>query len=122
MSQKIYVVEHLDPELEQWSSLEYQTIARECKEAGARFLLSSVPTSLNFPQASHGDIVEVVRDSVETMFAEQKPRICLLDPAASKELAPEDANDFDIFLFGGILGDDPPRGQSVRMPGLRKQS
>lgn len=110
MSQKTYVVEHLDPELEQWSTLEYQTIARECKTAGARFLLSSVPETLNFPQTTQGDVVEVVRDSVEDLFADQKSRICLLDPAASKELAPEDADEFDIFVFGGILGDDPPRG------------
>lgn len=39
-------------------------------------------------------------------------RVCLLDPKAEKELSPEDFNEddagavgFDMFLFGGILGD-----------------
>lgn len=31
-------------------------------------------------------------------------RICLLDSESSEELKPEDANLFDYFLFGGILG------------------
>lgn len=41
-----------------------------------------------------------------------KARVCLLDPRAEKELAPEDAEVFDLFLYGGILGDDPPRDRT----------
>lgn len=39
-------------------------------------------------------------------------RVCLLDPKAEKELSPEDGEAFDIFLYGGILGDDPPRDRT----------
>ena len=39
-------------------------------------------------------------------------RVCLLDPRAPKELSPEDGETFDIFLYGGILGDDPPRDRT----------
>lgn len=39
-------------------------------------------------------------------------RVCLLDPKAPKELSPEDGETFDIFLYGGILGDDPPRDRT----------
>ncbi|KAK4702287.1 hypothetical protein P7C70_g3934, partial [Phenoliferia sp. Uapishka_3] len=39
-------------------------------------------------------------------------RVCLLDPRAEKEIAPEDGEEFDWFLFGGILGDDPPRDRT----------
>ena len=39
-------------------------------------------------------------------------RVCLLDPRAPKVLAPEDAESFDVFLYGGILGDDPPRDRT----------
>lgn len=104
-SGKIYVVEHLDPELEQWSALEYKCIAEESANAGSRFLLSSVPESLRLPanlQGARG--LEVERRSVETIFADKKGRVCLLDPAAKKELSSEDAEAFDVFLFGGILG------------------
>lgn len=36
-------------------------------------------------------------------------RVCLLDLRGEKTLAPEDAQNFDCFLFGGILGDHPPK-------------
>lgn len=104
-TQKIYVVEHLDPELEQWSALEYKTIAQESAAAGARFLLSSMPESLQLPpNLKNVQGLEVETSSVETIFASQKARVCLLDPAAKQELSPEDGETFDIFLFGGILG------------------
>ncbi|PPQ75935.1 hypothetical protein CVT26_006341 [Gymnopilus dilepis] len=42
-------------------------------------------------------------------------KVCLLDPKAEKELVPEDGNEFDWFLFGGILGDDPPRDRTSEL-------
>ncbi|CAL1710109.1 unnamed protein product [Somion occarium] len=40
-------------------------------------------------------------------------KVCLLDPKAPKELSPEDGDGrFEWFLFGGILGDDPPRDRT----------
>lgn len=39
-------------------------------------------------------------------------KVCLLDPRAPKVLAPEDGDAFDVFLYGGILGDDPPRDRT----------
>ena len=126
-----FVVEHLDPELGPWSALEYGCIARESHATGARFLLSSVPPSLQLPQdlaATKG--LEVNQRSVEEIFADRKSKVCLLDPAAQVELNPADGDEFEVFLFGGILGmslfhtsspfmsrlltsnpgDDPPRG------------
>jgi hypothetical protein len=102
---KTFVVEHLDPELEEWSSLEYLTIATESHESGAQFLLSSVPTSLKLPanlQGAKG--LQVETRGIEEIYADRKEKVCLLDPAASKDLSPADGDDFDIFLFGGILG------------------
>lgn len=103
----IFVVEHLDPELGPWSALEYKTIAQESKDAECRFILSSVPESLlksKDIQTLRDAGAEGRDDSIETYFADRKDRICLLDPAAKQELAPSDANQFDVFLFGGILG------------------
>ena len=103
--QKTFVVEHLDSELEAWSALEYETIARECSEAGASFLLSSVSPTLQVPrQLRHFPDIRIETQSVEKIFASFKQRICLLDPGAEHELTPGDAEDFDVFLFGGILG------------------
>lgn len=75
-------------------------------QAGAKFCLSSVPASLALPETLK-DISGFTADgrSVETIYADNKARVCLLDPSATKELSPEDGELFDVFLFGGILGE-----------------
>jgi hypothetical protein len=105
MTRPTFVVEHLDPELGPWSTLEYACIARESHDRGARFLLSSVPAELQMPAdlaATKG--LEVEQRSVEEIFADRKDKVCLLDPSAQTELSPEDGDNFEVFLFGGILG------------------
>ena len=100
-----FIVEHLDPELGEWSALEYQSIAEESTKDGTRFCLSSVPHSLELPRAlldTPGFTLE--HRGIEEMYAGTRERVCLLDPAADKELEPADAENFDMFLFGGILG------------------
>jgi len=43
-------------------------------------------------------------------------RVCLLDPKSEHELLPEDGDGrFEWFLFGGILGDDPPRDRTSEL-------
>ncbi|CZS90349.1 probable DUF431 domain protein [Rhynchosporium agropyri] len=116
MTSKTYIVEHLDDELGPWSQLEYITIAKESHQAGAKFCLSSVPPTLALPEdlkAVPGFTAD--SNSVETIYANDKSRVCLLDPSASKELSPEDGKAFDVFLFGGILGDDPPRDRTSEL-------
>lgn len=113
-SGKTYIVEHLDEELGPWSELEYVAIARESHEHGANFCLSSVSPTLDLPVALKnvpGFTAE--RRSVEVLYAENKSRVCLLDPSATKELAPADGEEFDVFLFGGILGTSGFRCRSL---------
>ncbi|KAG5292782.1 DUF431 domain-containing protein [Histoplasma ohiense] len=100
-----FVVEHLDPELGSWSALEYGCIAQESSAAGVRFLLTSVPESLKIPdELAALDNLEVEHRAVEEIFADRKEKICLLDPSAKAELRPQDGDEFEVFLFGGILG------------------
>lgn len=59
-------------------------------------------------------------DPILSLLASQNPpipieRVCLLDPKAEKVIAPEDADKFDVFLYGGILGDDPPRDRTKEL-------
>ncbi|TIB79629.1 hypothetical protein E3Q23_00014 [Wallemia mellicola] len=44
-----------------------------------------------------------------------KDKVCLLDPKAEEEIKPEDLNNFSHFVFGGILGDDPPRDRTKEL-------
>lgn len=102
------VVEHLDPELGAWSALEYGCIARESHSGGSKFLLSSVPTSLQMPDdLAATDGLGVEHRSIEEVFADRKSKVCLLDPSAKVELSPADGDNFEVFLFGGILGANP---------------
>jgi Predicted SAM-dependent RNA methyltransferase len=129
-----FIVEHLDPELGPWSTLEYQTIARECRESGNAFILSSVPDALMESGGLEGVVGEgmgVERKGVEELFPlkgrgvegggrwigkgidggdgarmGKEGKICLLDPQAERELSPGDGEVFRGFLFGGILGMD----------------
>lgn len=41
-------------------------------------------------------------------------RACLLSPYANKTLTKKDANKFDYMIFGGILGDNPPKKRTVK--------
>ncbi len=109
-----FVVEHLDPELGPWSALEYKTVAQESKEAGCDFILSCIPESL-LSSLKNIKYASVQTAGVEQLFADKKSRVCLLDPAAEQELSPSDAESFDVFLFGGILGDDPPRDRTSEL-------
>lgn len=103
---KTYIVEHLDDELGPWSELEYITIARESHENVASFCLSSISPNLVLPDALKSiPGFRAERESVEVVYAAKKERICLLDPSAKEELSPGDGEEFDIFLFGGILGE-----------------
>ncbi|CAD6584470.1 MAG: hypothetical protein ASARMPRED_001777 [Alectoria sarmentosa] len=56
--------------------------------------------------------------SVEELFQEDKGRVCLLDPAATVELSPDDGTKFNVFLFGGILD----RTSELRKKGFRGRS
>jgi len=107
-----FIVEHLDPELEEWQALEYRTIHQECHSTGCQFILSGLANASSTQKQLGLPSPSLQQQSVETMYAttEARQKVCLLDPKAEKDIGPEDAKLFDAFLFGGILGDDPPRG------------
>ena len=102
---KTFIVEHLDDELGPWSELEYLAIAKETQASNGTFILSSLPPAFKTPST----LLEVPafkaeHRGVEELYAADKARVCLLDPAAAKDLSPADGDTFDVFLFGGILG------------------
>ncbi|KAL0942626.1 Protein arginine N-methyltransferase SFM1 [Colletotrichum truncatum] len=115
-SGKTYIVEHLDPELGPWSELEYIAIAKETHAAGGTFLLSSLPAAFVVPdKLKEVPALKAENRGVEELYAQDKSRVCLLDPSAASDLSPEDGEKFDAFLFGGILGDDPPRDRTSEL-------
>jgi ribosome biogenesis SPOUT family RNA methylase Rps3 len=112
-SKHTFIVEHMDPELESWQVLEYSTIAKECAESSSQFILSGLPKAV--PELAQ---VEQSPQSVDDLVSSAnipKERVCLLDPRGESDLAPEDGDKFDVFVFGGILGDDPPRDRTAEL-------
>ena len=107
------IVEHLDPELENWQALEYKSIATECAASNFDFVLSGLHSVKEIAQQLSLPASNLTDQSVESLYStkESRSKVCLLDPKAAQDLRPEDAELFDVFLFGGILGDDPPRGE-----------
>merc|ERR1712169_162430 len=113
---KTFIVEHLDPELGPWSELEYIAFAKESQATNTAFILSSLPDGFRVPAALQDvEAFTAEKRGVEELYAGKKEKVCLLDPATAKDLCPEDGDAFEAFLFGGILGDDPPRDRTSEL-------
>ncbi|PUU84448.1 SAM-dependent RNA methyltransferase [Tuber borchii] len=110
----------MEPEMGAWSTLEYIAISTESAASGSDFYLTSVPPSLvgDLPESLRqyiGAPLKVTSHEVTQLSEVHADRVCLLDPQAEKELSPADAEVFDAFVFGGILGDDPPRDRTAEL-------
>lgn len=109
-----YVIEHMEEGISDWVELEYLQIVRDVGKEN--FYVSSVSPNLQVPekfkqagiQMTQCDVTELQK--IDPTF--DKSRVCLLDPSATEEFQPSDKDKFDYFVFGGILGDDPPRDRT----------
>lgn len=110
--------------LPEWVQLEYlhmRTLAGKdariyftsLSSASARELDAVFGTSLPdaAPATAHQEPVLALMERLGIPM----DKICLLDPKAAHALAPEDGERFQSFLFGGILGDDPPRDRTSEL-------
>lgn len=97
-----YVIEHLEPKLWEWCEIEYKHIS---KIIGKNNLLIT-----NIKDKKEQEKLRAYAKVESKSLKEIQPEnACVLDPEAEKELEPEDAKNFDYFIFGGILGDFPAR-------------
>ncbi|EAU83755.1 hypothetical protein CC1G_07490 [Coprinopsis cinerea okayama7 len=112
-----------------WVELEYahmRTLAgpsaqvhfTSLSEASRDFLRSSIDRDASQPGSTESEKAKASfhKDGILKLmedFGVPIEKVCLLDPKAEKELSPEDGDGrFEWFLFGGILGDDPPRDRT----------
>ncbi|GAC71189.1 hypothetical protein PANT_1d00037 [Moesziomyces antarcticus T-34] len=137
-----YVIEHMeedDPDapavFPHWALLEYRHMLElvgpgstvhftSLSHASLESLRQSLSTPSNKPQAQF----ELHTASITTMMSQRGiglDRVCLLDPKSPFAVSITDAGKhtsdtkpaqaggpFQLFLFGGILGDDPPRDRT----------
>lgn len=118
-----YIIEHMEEGFSEWVILEYAQVIRDL--GAENLILSSLPkgtTEDKIPkklrdmglQWTTKDLSHIHEDipNVEPM---KDGRVCLLDPRAETDLQPTDASEFDYFVFGGILGDHPPRDRTKEL-------
>jgi ribosome biogenesis SPOUT family RNA methylase Rps3 len=114
-----FVIEHLEPKLWKWCKFEYENMSKIVGKTN--LLFTNIKRKNKFLES----IGKVERGRIFELGLDQK-RFCILDPEAKEILTPEDAKKFDYFIFGGILGDNPPRKRtgpelSVFMPNVEKR-
>ncbi|KAN0139353.1 SAM-dependent RNA methyltransferase [Lactarius tabidus] len=128
-----YVIEHMEDDdptpraLPRWVELEYKhmcTLAgpdasvefTHLSSAAGAALSSALPTATAPAPARAACHEEGVLALMQARGI-ALDRVCLLDPKAPEVLSPTDggADGFSWFLFGGILGDDPPRDRTAEL-------
>lgn len=93
----------------EWVILEYSQILRDI--GAQNLVLTSLPestTEKDIPQRLLDlGLQWTTKECVTIDGGLESSKVCLLDPAAETDLVPEDASQFDYFVFGGILGSHP---------------
>lgn len=128
----IYIIEHMEDGFSEWVTLEYAQIIRDI--GAHNLILVSVPRDItleNIPkilidmglQWTHKGLESLVDEFPDLKLPPLKPgNVCLLDPRANEDLSVADQDKFKYLLFGGILGDHPPRDRTSELqrlhPGL----
>jgi ribosome biogenesis SPOUT family RNA methylase Rps3 len=110
-----YIIEHLEPKVFDWCLMEYKHIS---KIVGKQNLMV---TNVKAKEVSKlKEFADVRTESVKDL---QLKNIGILDPDAPKTLAASDK--FDYLVFGGILGDYPPRMRTkieLVVPGAERRN
>ena len=97
----VFIIEHLEPKLWPWCLIEYKNISEIVGKNN--LLFTNIRKSDVRKLKKYGD---VITKSVKDISL---ANCCILDPEAKKELSPKEAGKIDYLIFGGILGDNPPK-------------
>ncbi|MEM4259240.1 MAG: SAM-dependent methyltransferase [Candidatus Pacearchaeota archaeon] len=99
----IYIIEHLEKTLYPWCMIEYKNISRIVGKDNLWF------TNIRRKSKNSEELKKLGRVIKESVAELNLKNACILDPEADNPLEPNEAKAFDYFVFGGILGDYPPR-------------
>ena len=98
---RIYVIEHLEPELWPWCLIEYKHISKIVGKKNLWFT--------NIKEKDRKKLVGLGKVFLESVRDMGLSNSCILDPEADETLSPSNSSKYDYFIFGGILGDYPPK-------------
>ena len=119
-----YIIEHLEPEIDDWIAIEYANIVR--KVGPERLIITNIAETVLQQLAIHGcDLQAVgVRTYPQSLLhyagnTEQQQfvippenEIALLEMRTQYQLSPADGQVLKYVILGGILGDNPPRDRA----------
>lgn len=103
----IYIIEHLEPRVFRWCLIEYKNISRILGSGNLWFTNIKQKSKEARELRKYGKVIKKSASGLNLKNA------CVLDPEADKTLNPKEAKKFDYFIFGGILGDYPPRKRTA---------
>jgi len=149
---KTYLIDHQEKFLFEWCRWEYAQMLEYLSQTPSKVHITNsklfedynedqkelnekLLTDLKADIAKHPGKMSFIKESINEMVdkstghieidGKQIPleKVCLLDMRATQSLSPADANEFDVFLFGGILGDNPPRDRTsvIRRPEIKSR-
>jgi len=99
-----FIIEHLEDELYDWCIIEYKSMS---KIVGKENLIIT-----NIKPEDKGKIEKFAEIKTESVLNLNLTAPCLLDMDAKDELTPNDK--FENIIFGGILGDHPPKKRTIK--------
>lgn len=102
----MFIIEHFEKRLWKWCLIEYEHLSSFVGKDNLWFT--------NVKRGSKGlaKYGKVIPQSIKELNLK---KCCILDPAASKTLTPREAKKFQYFIFGGILGDYPPKQRTKKL-------
>ncbi|MBW2978533.1 hypothetical protein KY304_00290 [Candidatus Woesearchaeota archaeon] len=101
-----YIIEHMDNEMHKWSIIEYKHISSIVGKNNLIF------TNVKKGADKIKDLGKIREKSITEMNFE---KICILDSDSKHVLKTSDKQKFDYFVFGGILGDNPPQKRTQNL-------
>jgi ribosome biogenesis SPOUT family RNA methylase Rps3 len=113
----IFVIEHMEPKVWKWCILEYSHMSSVVGKENLWF------TNVKNGAEKLKKLGKVFSKSITSMKLENP---VILDADANSTLKPADAKKFTHIIFGGILGDYPPRGRTrdlrIKMQGVEARN
>ena len=102
---QICIIEHLEPKLGRWVLIEYEHISKIVGKNNLWF------TNIKHRSKKLERLGKCFKQSVRKLNLKNA---CILDPEAKQLLSPNESKSFKYFIFGGILGDYPPKKRTKK--------